>query len=452
MMNPIYLFLLLFLSSLWLPGQHTINGTFIGVPAEKIMLVQAAGSRHHMIDSTHLDENGSFKFILPPDLTPGSYQLFTASGISLDLILNYEHIRLIALHDGYNQQVQIVESAENMIYYDFINLKEQNLVKLDILSTVTDYYPKDDDFYQQAIDEVNELRDEIDETATELINNNPMMLASHFIKVQNPVFANITLTKEAQKQYLKRHYFDHVDFNDTVLLNSQQLNSKIINYLGLYQDEEVDKETFERNLLAGVDTVLQKAAVNQSMYTYVVDFLIGGFEAIGFEKGLTHIARNNQLDELCVNTARQQALQHKIELINRLAIGKKAPDFETTDMEGNPVSLHDISSPKTLLFFWASWCPHCKNMISELNSIYNTTDNDVRVIGISIDTSLTDLKAVISEYKIDWPVVAELDGWEGSLPNQYGLVATPTIFLLDQDHTILAKPANQKDLIESLNQ
>lgn len=452
MMNRMYILLLLFLSSFLVQGQYTINGTFIDVNSEKIMLVQTTGSKHQIIDSTHLDESGSFKFTIPTDIIPGSYQLFTASGISLDLIVNNEDIRLIAMHDGYNQQVQIIESVENMIYYDFINLMECNLVKLDVLSNVVDYYPKEDDFYQLTIGKVNELRAEINETATELISNNPMKLAPHFISIQNPIFAEIEMIEEMQKQYLKEHYFEHVDFNDTVLLNSHQLNSKIINYLGLYQDQEADKETFERNLLEGVDTVLQKAAVNQSMYTYVVDFLIGGFEAIGFEKGLTHIARYNQLEELCVNTERLQALQHKIELINRLAVGKKAPDFETTDLEGNSVSMEGISSSKILLFFWASWCPHCKDMIPELNKIYNAPGGSIQVIGISIDTSLTDLKAVISEYKIDWPVVAELEGWEGSLPNQYGLVATPTIFLIDQDKTILSKPSNQKELIESLSQ
>ncbi|MEE4259420.1 MAG: redoxin domain-containing protein [Bacteroidales bacterium] len=452
MMNRMCILLLLFLSSFLSHGQYTINGTFIGVFNEMIMLVQTEGSRHNMIDSTHLDENGSFKFRLSPELEPGDYQLFTASGISLDLIFNHENIRFIALHDSYNQQVQIVESAENMIYYDFINLKERNLVKLDILSNVINYYPKEDDFYQRTVDKVFQLRAEISKVAADLVDNNPMMLAPHFIKVQNPVFADIDMTEEAQKFYLQRHYFDHVDFNDTILLNSHLLNSKIISYLSLYQDLEVDKETFERNLLGGVDTVLQKASINQSMYTYVVDFLIGGFEAIGFEKGLTHIARHNQLDELCVNTERLEALQHKIELINRLAIGKKAPSFETIDLEGNFVSLYDIASQKTLLFFWASWCPHCKNMIHELNKIYNAPENDIQVVGISIDTSLTDLRAVISEYKIDWPVVAELEGWEGSIPNQYGLVATPTIFLLDQDKTILTKPTNESELKDFLNQ
>ncbi len=152
------------------------------------------------------------------------------------------------------------------------------------MSNIIDYYPKEDEFYQVTVKRVINLRSEINKQAEELIKKNPKKLASHFIRLLNPVFAEIDLSEDEQKEYLKNRYFDHVNFNDTVLINSQQLNSKLIQYLSLYQDKYADQETFEANLLSGVDTILQKASVNQNMYAYVVDFLIGGFEAIGFEK------------------------------------------------------------------------------------------------------------------------------------------------------------------------
>jgi len=446
MMNRLCILLILLTSGFLLKAQYSINGTFIGLPAEKIMLVHTAGSKHTVIDSTRLNENGSFRILLGPELSSGSYQLFTESGMSVDVILDEETIRFMAMYDGYDQQIQMIESHENTIYYDFINLKERNLYKLDILSNVIDYYPKEDEFYQVAVERVIDLRTEINQLAEELVNNNPKTLASHFIRLINPVFAPIDLPEEQQKLYLKSHYLDHVNFNDTVLLNSNQLNAKFIQYLSLYQDQNLDKETFETNLLSGVDTLLQKASVNQNMYAYVVEFLVGGFEAIGFEKGLEHIALHSQLDKFCVNEEKLQELQHKIELIKQLAVGKKAPDFVTNDLAGNSIKLSEINAPKTLLFFWASWCPHCKDMIAEINDIYGTGNEGNQVIGISIDTSLTDLKKVISEYNIDWPVVAELDGWESKIATQYGLTATPTIFLLGQDNTILAKPTNKMEL------
>lgn len=442
-----YAILLLFLSfSFLLKSQYSINGTFIGLPSEKVMLVQTNGSKHTILDSTQLNDNGSFKFVLPGNLSIGQYQVFTKSGVAIDLLYNKENIQFVALHDGYDQLVQIIESNENRVFYDFVNLKEKNLMKLDILSPVIKYYPPEDEFYQLSVNKVLKLREEINDRAKDLIGSSSNSLASHFIKISLPVFADIGLQKEMQKEYLKSHFLDHVDFNDTILLNSNLLNSKIINYLSLYQDQDVSKETFEFNLLSGVDSILKKAAVNQSMYTYVVGFLIGGFEAVGFEKGLEYIAQHNQLDELCVNSERLLALQNKIELINKLAIGKIAPNFNYVDLNGDMIDLDKIDAPKVLLFFWASWCPHCKDMITIINEIEQSSDQNIQVIGFSIDSSLVELDKIISEYDIKWPIIAELKGWEGEIINQYGIVATPSIFILDQDKKIVAKPTNKSEL------
>ncbi len=77
------------------------------------------------------------------------------------------------------------------------------------------------------------------------------------------------------------------------------------------------------------------------------------------------------MDELCVNAEKFQELQHKIELIQQLAIGKTAPEFVAEDIDGNLIKLSEIQAQKTLLFFWASWCPHCKEMIADINDIYS---------------------------------------------------------------------------------
>lgn len=442
----ISLCLLFFSPAVW--TQHSIHGTLIGVSPEKVMLLKTVGSKQLIIDSTRLDETGSFSLSVPLETQIGQYQVFTESGLSFDIIYNKENIQLIALYDGYDHQIQVIESEENKLYYQFVNLKKYNLLKLDILSTVIDYYPREDPFYQKTVNKALELQTEINRKGNELIINNPLMLATHFLRASMPVFADLMQSEDQKKIFLKQHYFDYVDFNDTVLINSQVLNSKIINYLSLYQDNKADQETFEMYLLAGVDTVLTKASINEKMYTYVVDFLIGGFEAIGFEKGLEHIASHNILDELCVNDERLGMLQNKIELINRLAIGKQAPAFQSFDTEDKPIDLYKIKAKKTLLFFWASWCPYCKDLIPDLNELSNLPKEDFQLIGISIDTSFSALKSVMNEYEISWPVIAELDGWESKISNQYGIAATPTLFLLDEYKIIRAKPANKEALLK----
>ena len=450
-MKKFLLICFILLSWAFVRGQHVLNGTVSGLANEKVSLWQTFGNDRQLIDTSFLNEQGSFRFEMEPRLPKGMYRVMTESGIGFDLIYNRENIQLIVIINEYDKYVQVMESVENMIYYDFVNLKQKNLLKLDILGPIVEYYPKNDPFYQDVVNKVQEFRKELSERAGKLTANNPETMASHFISVENPVFSPAGLSEEEQKEFLKVHFFDHIDFSDTVLLKSSLLNSRMINYLSLYQDRNADKETFENSLLQGVDTLLEKAMINQEMYEYVVDFLLEGFEAVGFEGGLAYISEHNNLDEFCTNTEKLVELQNKMELINRLAIGRQAPDFTGVTIEGDTIRLRDISADRILLFFWASWCPHCKNVVSDINDIdLNYSEEEIKIIGVSVDTSLQDVKDVISSYHISWPNIAEGKGWEGEIPESYGIAATPTMYLLDENKKIIAKPINKRDLQKAL--
>jgi len=94
-----------------------------------------------------------------------------------------------------------------------------------------------------------------------------------------------------------------------------------------------------------------------------------------------------------VNTERKAELENKMELIKKLAIGQPAPDFEVNDLNGNQVKLSNISAKKTILFFWASWCPHCENMLPELLKMHDAEHTgNIQIVAISIDESDEELK------------------------------------------------------------
>jgi hypothetical protein len=234
-MKKILLISLILTSWMFVRCQHTLNGTISGMAGEKVTLMQIFADKHGLIDTTYSDESGNFRFQLPDDLKPGMYRITTTSGPGVDIIYNRENIRFLVIMDEDGKYVQVIESVENMIYYDFVNLTQKNLFKLDVLSPVVTYYPKNDPFYSEVKNKVLNLREEISQRALELTRNNPETMAAHFITVEYPVFAPVGLSEEEQREFLKAHYFDHVDFTDTVLLKTSTLNTMIINYLTLYQ-------------------------------------------------------------------------------------------------------------------------------------------------------------------------------------------------------------------------
>jgi peroxiredoxin len=207
------------------------------------------------------------------------------------------------------------------------------------------------------------------------------------------------------------------------------------------------KEEMENGLLVGVDTILDKAMADQQVYEFVIDFLIDGFQAVGFERGLEYVAEKNQLEQFCENTERKAELEDKMELIKKLAIGKTAPDFTTTDLNGKKITLSEIQSKRIVLVFWASWCPHCDEMLPELKKYYDPLNTaELEIIAVSVDKERADVQSAIDAGSYNWINIAELKGWDGPVVLEYGIAATPTIFILDENKKIIGKPGNKFEL------
>lgn len=442
-----YIIIILVLTGLFATGQNRINGTISGLTNEDVFLMRIIGDSRKMVDTATTDMTGSFEMQLDEDVSTGLYAIVAGPRQMIELIYNNENIRFVSTGNTPDAQVQIIESIENLIYYDYLSLKGITLYKLDLLGPVLQHYPQDNAFYVEALVEAKQLQQELTGRAGHLITENPSTLASHFITVDMPVFAEPELDAGLKKQFVVQHFFDNVDFTDTLLINSNILTSKIVQYLSLYQEDRMTQEQLEDQLLVAVDTVLSKAFVNQAIYEYIINFLINGFEAIGFERGLEHIANQNKLSELCVNTERKAELENKVELIKKLAIGQPAPDFETKDILGKVVSLSEIQADKTLLFFWASWCPHCEDMLPELKELYDPGNPEkLQVVGISIDEEREDLEKTINEHQLTWINIGELKGWNGPIVEKYGIAATPTVYILDKDKTIVGKAGTISEL------
>ncbi len=429
--------------------QHSISGTISDLENEKLYLMRLMGENRSIIDTAQTDITGAFTFIATEELEPGMYMVIKGQGQAVELIYNNENIQFTTSGFAADDGIQIISSVENLIYYDYLGIKGMNMYKLDVLGALIANYPPNDKFYQDALKQYELLQNKLNERIDELINNNPLTLASKYLKTDRPTFVDPTLSNDEQNLFLKQHYFDDVDFSDTMLIRSTFLTSKVVGYLSLFQNNANSQKELEDNMLIGVDSVLTRAQIDQQVYEFLVEFLIKGFESIGFERGLEHIAAANTLDQFCENTERKLKLENKLELIKKLAIGQPAPNFTTKDIVGKEIELNKVDAKKTLLVFWASWCPHCDDIMPVINSFYKG-NNELEVISISIDESKDDLMKNIEEGGYSWKYIAELQGWNGPIIEEYGIVATPSIFVLDENKKIIGKPIGKEELIKLL--
>ena len=114
------------------------------------------------------------------------------------------------------------------------------------------------------------------------------------------------------------------------------------------------------------------------------------------------------------------------------------PDIEMNSPSGSVVKLSEISAEKTLIIFYASWCPHCKDLLPQIYDLYkNQKEKKIEVLAVSIDTSKTDWLNFIKTNQLEWLNVSDLKGWEGKAVLDYNIYATPTLFLLDREKKLV---------------
>jgi len=114
-------------------------------------------------------------------------------------------------------------------------------------------------------------------------------------------------------------------------------------------------------------------------------------------------------------------------------------NFTLKDVNGTDVKLADYKGKVVLLNFWATWCGPCKLEIPEFVEAYaRYRDQGFVILGVlsEDDPPAPDLKAFMTEFKMNYPVFRE----HQPLAEANGeLWALPTSFMIDRHGSICSK-------------
>ena len=249
---------------------------------------------------------------------------------------------------------------------------------------------------------------------------------------------------------LKAKYFDYIDFTNSSVLRNNRIAGKILSYVWLFTNENVNQRDYDREYKAFADTILKKTIVNREVYDFAVELLIDFFRGINRDHLVDYVSEQYN-PALSYDIPEQNELfANRINNIKRLALGKTAPEIETIDITGTVIKLSEIEAERTVLLFWSGSCNQCYKLITELKKISN--QNQFEVLAISIDEEPASWSLIIDELELDWINSIEPDGIMSKPAHDYDIGETPVMFLLDKDKRIAAKPRNISELQKALIQ
>ena len=419
---------------------YTVKVNIDEHPNSQVLLAGFYGDKNSILDTAITDMDGNLSFVFPDDRPSGMYRLFISKNNFADFIFDQEDIELHTGFDAPMDSMEVVKSWSNKVYYDFLRAEQDFNIKLELLGPVVSYFPKKDDFYKLAVTKFNLLQIERDDYILKAAAQKPESYVSKVILFQRTPMLPTNITEAEKSEFMRTHFFDKMNFDDPELLRSDVYPNKLIAFLSLFSNRNFTQEELENSFIKAVGILMSKPFDNRLVREYVIEYLLKGFERYGLERVIAHIAETYNDETQCENENKSD-LQTRLDNYKKLAEGKIAPDIEVTDQNGKLIHFSDIKSDYVMVVFWASWCPHCTQMIPEIKKMYDAQKKKkIEVLTISLDKEMDVWTKYITEQNLTWINSCDLKSWDSKVVSDYNIYATPTIILLDKDRKILSKP------------
>ncbi|NGP88466.1 TlpA family protein disulfide reductase [Fodinibius halophilus] len=137
--------------------------------------------------------------------------------------------------------------------------------------------------------------------------------------------------------------------------------------------------------------------------------------------------------------------------LEKFSIGKQAPQFKATTIDGKQLSLENQKSKLVILYFWATSCKSCVQEIRTLRMLRDKySQKELQIIGISLDKDELQLQAFLNKHMMDWPQIRQPKSYNDELANLYNVRVLPKTIVINRDGKIVLKNLHRKGPIKGI--
>ncbi len=477
MRNKIILSVALFLCfNNVLLSQVSLKATISNYPNQTISYYQCYTDSLIFIDSIKTDPKGKFivsafkktalyKFVMPNN--QGFYILNDGKETEIKTV----YLPNIS-NNWASDSLEVVKSDENKMFYAF--QQQQKLVTIAnyVLKEIMRLYPLQDPFHKQIEAEYVQRYKAMEQLFEKVNRKHPNSFSAKFINAYyQPLNPNWKQPDQWRDSIIVAHYFDYFNPTDSFYLNTNILPEKIEIYLGLktnkkddYGQPINDEMLFAKAAQEFVEqTKVYKTAEGRVLkiednvggcFDFCLQYLLKKFNKEHKETAFLYLCDQNlkakegncQTENKHFDWAREKAGK-----LRNIAIGSPAPDFNTSDN----MQLSGIQSDYTLVLFWATWCPHCTQEVPKIKKTVDDfnqkSSKKIITVAVSLDSDKELWQKFLKENNLaSFINFSEFKGWQSEVVKKYSVYATPTMFLLDKDKKIIAKPLTVEELTKNL--
>lgn len=226
-------FILVFLAPLFLHAQYSIKGNIDqGENFSWVLLYKIKDGKQIYMDNADV-KNNEFEFSISENENSGIYRIFyqIENQLYIEFIYNKENIDFVFNPNYPVESLKFNSSSENVLYQKYfkqISEKQQNLDSLQVAYFNSEDVKLDQEIsrsYLIKLNEYNTLQLDYENQSKEKLANH-IIKASKQFNAKNPIKIPTDYLNE-----VKKHFFDAINFNDPILINSTFINDKIFDYI-----------------------------------------------------------------------------------------------------------------------------------------------------------------------------------------------------------------------------
>jgi peroxiredoxin len=118
-------------------------------------------------------------------------------------------------------------------------------------------------------------------------------------------------------------------------------------------------------------------------------------------------------------------------------VGRPAPDFTLNTLSGRARNMTEWRGGQpAVIFFWATWCPHCRTQLQELSKQKQDIERKgIKIILVDLEESGQVVADYIRKREVAFDVMLDNEGIVG---RQYNVRGLPAFFFVDHEGRIVA--------------
>lgn len=347
--------------------------------------------------------------------------------------------------------------TENATFLDFSKENGKQKEKIGLLQNfLMNYDDTESKLYRLGTEEYEKRRQTYNQWIDERVKKDKALFVSNLYRFQFVPQIPWDGTESERMIHLIDHYFDGMDFNDSLIIKTSELNQWMNSYVNLHGQMSTTVALRDSLIPAAAYNAIEKAKLgNPMVYGWMVDYFFRGFETNAIPAGMK-VLEPYIADPNCL-TSKRLEIERRLKGMQTLVVGSKAPNIEMKDKDGNPFDLYSFQATGKyiLLVFWSADCSHCVETVDKIYPMLQQPDmlEKVKTVAISLDETETEITAWNKKIPnlTAWPQLRAEEGVRSKVANDYFILATPVMILLDaKTKDIVSLPNTPAELTEAL--